>query len=595
MRKFCGWFVLPVVLSSSLAAQSPAADSQRIVAIRHATVIDVTGGPARQDETVVIVGDRIARVGKSGAVAVPHGAQMIEGRGKFLIPGLWDMHVHPTTQEYLPLFIANGITGIRVMWGSPEHYVWRKQIDSGQMTGPHMVIGSPIVDGPKPYWPRSISVSTEEEARGFVDQSKEHGADFVKIYQFLPREEYFAIAEEAHKQGIPYEGHVPISVSAEEASRAGQKSFEHLIGILPACSTRNAELLRAQQADLDEGIASGHLSFWGPHVKENRDMMLASYSPEKADALFAVLKSNGTWQCPTLTLLHMFAYGDDPAILKDQRLQYLPAAIKASWDPTAVDGKHTEEDFAYGKREFEKDLEVVGAMQKAGVGILAGTDTINPYCFPGFGLHDELGFLVQAGLSPMQALQAATLNPVLFLGRQQDMGTVEAGKIADLVLLDANPLDNIANTRKIDAVIFDGRVLDRPMLDAMLAQVRAIAARKPIGDFLFATVQEKGAGAAVAQYRELQTSQPTAWDFSEDQLITLGYRLIHLEKFGDAIAIFRLSVEAFPQSYNTWDSLAEAYMDNGDRQLAIENYEKSLEINPKNTNGILMLKKLRAQ
>jgi len=234
-------------------------------------------------------------------------------------------------------------------------------------------------------------------------------------------------------------------------------------------------------------------------------------------------------------------------------------------------------------------------MQKAGVGILAGTDTPNPYCFPGFGLHDELGYLVQAGLTPMQALQAATLNPARFLGREKDLGTVETGKIADLVLLDANPLDNIGNTRKIAAVIYGGKVFDRSALDGMLAKVQDLAGRKPIGEIMFKTIQEKGADAAVAQYRELKTTQPGVYDFSENELIDLGYQLIHLTKFADAIAIFKLSVEAYPQSYNTYDSLAEAYMDNGDKQLAIEYYQKSLLINPGNTNGVRMLKKLNNQ
>ncbi len=594
MRRLCGWFILPLLLSSLVAQTSPGVP-QTVIAIRHVTVIDATGAPGRPDMTVIIVGDRIAQIAKSSGAAIPKGAQVVNATGKFLIPGLWDMHVHPTGKDYLALFIANGVTGIRIMWGSPNHDEWRKQIEAGQLLGPHMWIASPIIDGPKPYWPGSVSVSSEQQARQAVDIAKQYGADFVKVYQGLPREEYFAIADESRKQGISFVGHVPISVSAQEASRAGQKSFEHLIGILPACSTREAELLQAQQADLAEELASGKPKFWGQHVREIREMMLDTYSPQKAAELSALLKGNGTWQVPTFTLLHMFAYGDDPAFLKDVRLKYLPFSVEGDWNPAAIDGKRTPEDFAYSKREFQKDLEVVGAMQKAGVGILAGTDTANPYCFPGFGLHDELGYLVQAGLTPMQALQAATLNPVRFLGREKDLGTVETGKIADLVLLDANPLDNIGNTRKIAAVIYGGRVFDRSALDGMLAKVEDLAGRKPIGEIMFKTIQEKGADAAVAQYHEFKTTQPGVYDFSENQLITLGYQLIHLKKYPDAIAIFKLSVEVYPQSYNTYDSLAEAYMDNGDKQLAIEYYQKSLQINPGNSNAVRMLKKLNAQ
>ncbi len=413
--KVRGWLIISLLVGS-LMGQSHPHVPQASVVIRNVTVIDTINGAARPDMTVTIIGDRIAEIEESSNAAIPRVAHVLDGRGKFLIPGLWDMHVHPHGKEYLALFVANGVTGIRIMWGSPEDHEWRKEIEAGKLLGPRMVIASPIIDGPQPYWPGSVSVSSKSEAQDAVDTAKNEGADFVKVYQFLPQEEYFAIADEARKEGIPFEGHVPISVSAEDASRAGQKSFEHLVGILPSCSTEETEILRAQRADLRDGLASGQPKFWGEHAKQFRESLLDTYSPEKAAQLFDLLKSNGTWQCPTLTLLHMFAYGDDPALLNDPRLKYIPFRMRANWDPAKVDGVRTPEDFAYGKKEFQKDLEVVGAMQKAGVGILAGTDTENPYCFPGFSLHDELGLLVQAGLTPIQALQAATLNPARFLG-----------------------------------------------------------------------------------------------------------------------------------------------------------------------------------
>jgi imidazolonepropionase-like amidohydrolase len=568
--------------------------SQNILAITHANVIDVTGGPTQRNYTVVISGDRITEMGNSSKIRAPKNAEVVDATGKFLIPGLWDMHVHPDGKDYLPLFIANGVTGIRVMWGDPEDHEWRKAIEAGDLIGPRMIIASPLVDGPKPYWRGSISVSSEAEARQVVIKAKQDGADFVKVYQFLPRDLYFAIADEAKKQAMPFAGHVPISVSAQEASSAGQKSFEHLVGILPACSSRSADLLKGQQDDLTEGLLAKP-RFWGAHVVESRQMMLDTYSPDQVAALCAVLKGNGTWQVPTLTLLRMFAYGDDPAFLKDARLKYVPIHTRASWDPSAIDGKRSPEDFAYMKREFQKDLEVVGAMQRAGVGILAGTDTANPFCFPGFSLHDELGLLVQAGLSPMEALQAATLNPARFQGKENDLGTVEKGKIADLVLLDANPLDEIGNTKRIAAVVSAAKFYSRAALDRMLAKVEAVANREPIGDVLFTTIQEKGVDAAIKQYRELKSNQAAAYDFNENEFIGLGYGLLHMKKFREAIEIFKLSVEAYPQSYNAYDSLGEAYMDNGDKELAIKNYQKSLGLNPGNANGVEKLKELRAQ
>lgn len=545
--------------------------------------------------TVVITGDRITDLGESGSIGVPKGAQVVDATGKFLIPGLWDMHVHWYDTDYLPIFIANGVTGIRVMWGFPINHKWRKEIDAGRLLGPRLVIASAIVDGPKPYWPGSISVVNETQARQAVTMAKQGGADFVKVYQGLPRELYFAIADEAKKQGIPFAGHVPLSVSAAEASNAGQKSFEHLVGVLPACSTHSEELLKDQQADLAEAIASGSPKFWGPHAKQSRQMMLDTYSPDKVAALSAVLKGNGTWQCPTLTLLRMIGYGDDPAFRNDPRLKYMPVRIKATWDPAKTDGDRTPEDFAFAKRGFKKDLEVVGAMQRAGVGILAGTDTLNPFCFPGFSLHDELGLLVNAGLTPMQSLQAATLNPARFLGREKDFGTIEKGKVADLDLLDANPLDDIGNTRKIAGVVLGGKFFPKPSLEEMLAKVEALASRKSIAETLLKTIQERDIEAAVKQYHELKTTQLAAYDFSEDELIGLGYQLIETKKFKDAIEIFKLSVDANPQSFNAYDSLAEAYLDNGNNELAIANYKKSLELNPQNTNAVDKLKQLSSQ
>ncbi len=588
MRRICASLGL-ALLSSVLAAQ----ESLKTLVITHVAVIDATGAPARPDSTVVITGDRITGIG-SPKTRIPKGAQVLDGTGKFLIPGLWDMHVHLDYRDYLPLFIANGVTGVRVMWGDPKHHEWRKDIEAGRLPGPRMMIGSAIVDGPNPYWPGSISVSSEAQARQAVADAKREGADFVKVYQLLPRDLYFDIADESKKEGIPFEGHLPVTVTAEEGSRAGQKSFEHLVGILPACSTRSDELFRAAQQDFAAALKSKG-KFEGLHESPLGNEMLDSYSAEKAAALSAVLKSNGTWQCPTLTLLHMMGYGDDPAFLKDPRLQYMPPRMRAAWNPAGMEGPRTPEDFAYSKREFQRYLQAVGAMQKGGVGILAGTDSQNPYTFYGFSLHDELGFLVQAGLPPMQALQAATLNPARFFGKEKDLGTVEEGKIADLVLLDADPLDAIANTRKINAVVYRGNLYPRPALDEMLAKVEALAARPLIGAVLLKTIQEQGMEAAVKQYRDLKATQPDAYDFSEGEFIGLGYGMIHLKKYKEAIAVFQLSVEAFPESYNTYDSLAEAYMDNGDKELAIANYKKSLQLNPRNTNGIRMLEKLNAQ
>jgi imidazolonepropionase-like amidohydrolase len=473
--------------------------------LAHATVIDATGAAAKPDVTVIVTGDRITEMGRSGEIHIPKDAQIVDATGKFLIPGLWDMHVHWEEKEYLSLFIANGVTGIRIMSGLPIHHQWRKEIGNGSLLGPRLVIASLIVDGPRPMFPDSIAVTNAAEARRVVVEVKQDGADFVKVLSFLQRDAYFAIADEAKKRGIPFEGHVPLSVSAEEASDAGQKSFEHLLGVLPACSSRSEELNKAAQADLAEEIATGQPMQLetGPHLRQTRQMMLDTYSAEKAAALFALLKRNGTWQCPTLAVNRVIAFADDSSFTNDPRLKYMPRHLRAWW-PTVF--HLTPEDFAYEKEEFAKEMEVVGAMQKSGVGILAGTDTLNPFCFPGFSLHDELGLLVKAGLTPMEALQAATLNPARFLGTEKDFGTVETGKIADLVLLDANPLEDIGSTKQISSVVYGGKLFPRASLDQMLTEVEALAARKSIAEALLQTIKEKDVDAAVKQYHQVKTN-----------------------------------------------------------------------------------------
>lgn len=440
----------------------------------HVTVIDGTGARPKSDQTVVLTGGRIAAIGRTGAISVPDGAQVIEATGRFLIPGLWDMHVHWYDGSYLPLFLANGVTGVRIMFGDPMHLQWRRQIESGTLVGPRLVIASPIVDGPHPIWPGSIAVGTPEEGRKAVAQVKKDGYDFVKVYSLLPRDAYLAIADEAKKEGIVFAGHVPTSVTVSEASDAGQKSIEHLTGVLIACSRHEAELMRSQQEAM---TGAKDLSAAQPALRTIQKAELESYDIGKARQLFARLRRNRTWQCPTLVVLRNMASLDDPSITDDSRLRYMPPYIKTIWENFRLKS-HTPEDYALGKQVYARNREIVAAMRRAGVEFLAGTDTLNPYCFPGFSLHDELALLVQAGLTPMEALQAATRNPARFLGKENEIGTIERGKVADLVLLDADPLQDIHNTTRIRAVVRGGKLYDRAALDTMLSQAEAGGKKK---------------------------------------------------------------------------------------------------------------------
>jgi imidazolonepropionase-like amidohydrolase len=464
MKRSFLWIPLLVGLSAICGAQSPL--SSVFLLVEDVTLIDATGAPAQSHRTVVVRGNRIEGIyndywaGLSDAVH-------IDGKGKFLIPGLWDMHVHmvfgnwfPRGKEItLPLFIANGVTGVRDMGGELDVLQqWRKEIAAGTLIGPRMVISGPMLDGPQPRFPSSIAVATPEDGHAAVNDLKQRGADFIKLQSLIPRDAVFAIAEEARKQGIPFVGHVPDSVRASEASNAGQKSFEHLIGVFEGSSPLEDKFLKGAK---------------GP------GKFLSSYDPARASALFALLAKNHTWQCPTLVWERGGNLIDEADFAHDGRAKYVPAYWKdVTWKRFTEQVVHefNTDDLATRKRFVEKELEVANAMHRAGVQFLAGTDTPpGVYIFPGFSLHDELQRFVAAGFTPMEALQTATLNPAMFLGMEDQLGTIEKGKLADMVLLDANPLDDIRNTQKIAAVIVNGRYLSRADLDKMLAGVEAAA------------------------------------------------------------------------------------------------------------------------
>jgi imidazolonepropionase-like amidohydrolase len=442
-------------------AQAP---QPTVFSIINVTVIDVAEGRARQFRTVIVRDGKIEENRDTLIKGKLPGVQ-INGTGKFLIPGLWDMHVHtvfgdwfPKAKEVtLPLFIANGITGVRDMGSELETLQqWRKEILAGTLIGPRMVISGPMLDGPKPRFPSSIAIKTPEDGRRAVDDLKKRGADFIKLQSLIPRDAVFAIADEAKKQGITFVGHVPDAVRASEASNAGQKSFEHLIGIFEGASPLEDEFIKGGKTETK---------------------FLSTYDPARAAKLFELLAKNQTWQCPTLVwerggnLIELTDY-------HDPRAKYVPASWKdGTWKRFTDEITHDNTDDSATRRKFvAKELEVVNAMHKAGIPFLAGTDTPpGVYIFPGFSLHEELQRFVAAGFSPLEALRTATLNPAKFFGRENELGTIEKGKLADMVLLDANPLEDIRNTQKIAAVVANGRYFSRANLDMMLARVEDAA------------------------------------------------------------------------------------------------------------------------
>src|SRR3984957_12463209 len=466
--------LLSACLVIGLCAMAQTENVPAQIVITHVTVINPGASSVRPDSAVVITRDHITSVSGAAGFEAPKNARVIDGRGQYLIPGLWDMHVHSAFGDWfpggrdiiLPLFIANGITGVRDMGGDvPVLMAWRKEIESGKIVGPRMVISGPMLDGYLPNgklrFPSSVAVTTLAEAIAAVDSLKKQGVDFIKVQSAISHDAYLAAAAEAHKQGLPFVGHVPDKVRLREVVEAGQKSVEHLMGIFEGCSTEEDKFIQG---------------------KGNLKLLLTTQDKQWCDSLIKLLALHQTWQAPTLAWQRGGEFLDQPDPKRAPLDKYVPAYWRdVTWRRFTHEMMRDllHHPLALRKDFFARNLQIVGAMHHAGVPFLAGTDAApGVYIMPGFSLHDELANFVEAGFTPMESLQTATSNPARFLGLQASAGSVESGKTADLVLLRANPLEDIHNTRKISAVVAQGRLYDRAGLDQILEQVQAAAKRQ---------------------------------------------------------------------------------------------------------------------
>lgn len=423
IRSLVFWFLrLRLWIALVACCQIGAAESP--IAIKDVAVIDVITAAVHPHQTVVIAGGRIVSIGSN----VPVRARVVNGRGKFLIPGLWDMHVHLWYKEnQLPTFIAFGVTGVRDMGSDFDRTsAWRAAIETGQAIGPHIVTPGPAVNGEASDNDKLpvIVARTAPEARQAFDRLWNMNVDFIRVDSGLPRDSYAALAELARHWHLPIEGEIPSEVRAFEAIEARQASLEHLDGVMHAVSTD------AEAIDFFNQCAV-------------RDVSIA----------------------PTLVEWQRAGHQNDAELRSDPRLKYVPASIRRSWPELKPDDEAAEI-----RKRSEGIYRLVSLATRTRVRVLAGTDTGDPYTIPGATLDDELEQLVKAGMTPHQALAAATIEPARFFGWNQHMGTIEEGKVADLVLLEGNPLADIANVRRVAGVFSRGRYFSRADLDAILAE-----------------------------------------------------------------------------------------------------------------------------
>jgi imidazolonepropionase-like amidohydrolase len=469
------------------------------LAIRDVTVIDVAAGQRLARQTVIVARGRIAHVGPVATTPIPRTARIVDGTGRFLIPGLWDMHVHlfwngsnvgtNNAPTYFPMLLANGVTGVRDMWTDLDDLAvvraWADSVQAGTRLAPRVVASSPIIDASPPVWRNSLTVTDSAQAARAVDSLANAGVRFVKTYARLSPEAFRAIAVHARRRGISFGGHVPGAVRLLDASNAGMRSVEHLDALdapFKAACARAGDSTRSHYvSQFDAAFAHGRDSIFRL-VAALTDALIASHEPQRCVDAFTTLARKGTWVVPTLVQSSRSKIRDS-TLTRDVRLMYIGPVQRDGWQRTTLFlvGRFRPEDIAAFKREQQADYALAKTLVQAGVRLLAGTDLGNPYIYAGFSLHDELGQLVDAGLTPLQALQTATINPARYLGATDSLGTIAPGMAADLVLLEADPLREISNSRRIVAVIAAGHLIDaggrRGLLEeaARAAQVGPVA------------------------------------------------------------------------------------------------------------------------
>ncbi len=452
------------------------------LAIRGATVVDVTDGSLVPDQTVLVVGNRITAVGPVAKIDIPEGAKVIDGAGGYLIPGLMDMHVHifnnvsrrPPNTWCFPLFVANGVTGVREMWtefaSMPTIEQWRRDVSEGHLLAPRMLAAGAIVNGSGSWMPNMPEASTPAEGRRFVREAVRAGMDFVKVYSLLAPEVYYAIVDEARAVGIQVAGHAPLRIRAVDTARAGQRTNEHLQQVREASTQIEDRLIEERRQFYSRSYEpDAEVAFLDEQVHRTAE----AYDEQRCLAVAHALAEAGQWQVPTLVNERQWFLGITRERVDDARLLLLPLDERAVWKKVYDEGfEMCTGDAPSLQRGWEATLRVVDVLDRGGAGILVGTDFGNPFIFPGISVHEEMELLVEAGLTPLAAVQAATINPARYLGITDSLGTVSEGKLADLVLLDANPLEDIRHTRRIAAVVLNGRLLRRHELDALLNEVQ---------------------------------------------------------------------------------------------------------------------------
>ena len=473
------FFLISITLLLSCNSNQNEIGSDDIV-IQDVNVVNVENGEIQEQMTLVIRNGRISLIEEAGKIRMSNSDHIVYGRGKYLIPGLWDMHTHLINEPYTrkvfyPLFIANGITGIRVMAADcfepcdepnmtiTQHRNLQDEILRGKLLGPRSILASYYINGTLSGESSVLKPRTEEHGRELALLLNERGVDFIKIYSELTPEAYHGITDEAKKIDLDFAGHGPLSLNSSEVSEAGQKSIEHATdNLLLDCSEIEDKMRAALLEIFDDSTPVRNINKLHLQMEEAFDSL-------KCEELYDIFRKNNTWIVPTLRLLEVY-YADSGNWKDDPNIKYMP---REEYEAFANDyGPFMEKFWGPFIHEVEeRRRQMVADMNKAEVGLLAGSDVGEVGLIGGFSLHEELVSLQNAGLTPLEVLQTSTLNAARYQNATDSLGTIKTGNVADLVMLNGNPLEDIRKTQDINAVFVNGQYLNRMQLDSLLLSV----------------------------------------------------------------------------------------------------------------------------
>jgi len=439
--------------------------------IQDVNIVDVANGKTIGHQTVAVRQGRIVDTGPHSIEKKYKADKTVNATGKFAMPGLWDMHVHfggdtlvDENEQLLPLYLAWGVTTVRDCAEdiSLDVIKWKNEINDGKRNGPRIFTSGPKLEGPKSIWPGDLEIANHDELMAALDSLQKLKVDFIKITDnTMPPSLFLESVREARKRGWKVSGHVPASITLEDISAAGLSSIEHLGYVLRAATTEEARIARMRGDNTMTGAEASAITL------QTRDTSVALKN-------FRILAHQGTAVVPTMNGSHITAYLDQDDHIHDDYLKYLGPDLKRTYgwrvqralkdDATAIELRH---------RNFEASATLLPFLEKAGVTIIAGTDAgfLNSFNYPGLGIHQELAMMVNYGLSPVSALRASVINGPAFFSVQKDYGALAGGKIADILILDADPLKDITATQKIYAVVRNGGYADRQMLDESLKEL----------------------------------------------------------------------------------------------------------------------------